>query len=108
IWIRHTATHRPLVEELPVACDKTSTFAESIRAAEQRHDQKTMIDAYRLALGHDIWLTIGGENQAVPRSRCPASFHSVNAISSEKLVRTPKHIIQSMPAAIERDLTLLL
>src|SRR6266487_1241622 len=108
LWIGQTPAGGPLVEELPAACDKSSAFAESIGAAKQHHDQMTRIDGYRLALGYDFRLAIGGENQAVTRSRCPASFHSVNAISSEKLVRAPKHIIESVPAAIERDLTFLL
>jgi hypothetical protein len=51
-----------LIKELPAASDKSSAFVESIRATEQHHDQATRIDGYRLALGHDFWLAIGGEN----------------------------------------------
>src|SRR5438094_402040 len=92
----------------PTFATKWPRFVVPIRTAEQHHDQMTRIDGYRLALGHDFWFAIGGENQAVPRSGCAASFHSVNAIFSEKFVRAPEHIIGSMPTAIERDLAFLL
>ena len=59
-WIGQTSAGGPLIKELPAACDKSSAFAESIGAAEQHHDQMTRIDGYRLALGHDFWLAIGG------------------------------------------------
>src|SRR5207249_9090529 len=108
LWIGQTTGSRPLIIQLPAALQKRRAFAESIRAAEEHYHQMTRIHGLLLALANHFRLTIRIQNQALARARGKARFHSVDPHLTQEFVRVAKHVIQSLPRSIERNLALLL
>ena len=108
LWIRQTTGSRPLIIQLPAALQKRRGFAESIRAAEEHYHQMTLIHGFLLALANHFRLTIRIQNQTLPGSRRGAGLDAINAHFAQEFVRVPKHVIESLPRSIERNLAFLL
>src|SRR6059036_957775 len=108
LWIGETTGSRPLIIQLPAALQKRRAFAESIRAAEEHYHQMTLIHGLLLALANHFRLAVRIQNQTLPRSRGRAGLDAINAHFTQEFVRVAKHVIQSLPRSIERNLALLL
>src|SRR6266700_3533189 len=108
LWIGQTTGSRPLIIQLPAALQKRRAFAESIRAAEEHYHKMTRIHGLLLALANHFRLTIRVQNQTLTRARRKAGFHSVDPHFAQKFVRIAKHVIESLPRSIERNLAFLL
>ena len=68
----------------------------------------TRVNGFHLALANNFRLTIGIQDQTITRPRGATCFDSVDAHLPQELVCVTKHVIQSTPAPIERDLAFLL
>src|SRR5437773_10541462 len=68
----------------------------------------TRIHCFHLTLANNFRLTIGIQDQTITGSLGATCFDSVDAHFSQEFVCVAKHVIQSTPASIKRDLPILL
>src|SRR5437762_13360539 len=68
----------------------------------------TWIHCFHLALANNFRLTISIQDQTITGASGATCLDSVDAHFSKKFVCVAKHVIQSTPASIERDLPFLL